>query len=203
MPIRSSLIRNLFALSLLVSPAVWAQTQPPEVPQTLEQATAQRARAAQMVNEADQRYADEKAICYTKFLVNGCLADASKRHTDALIDARNVDIPARNFQREARRTDVETKEAKREADRPLREAEQNEQADSYRADEAIKTAEREKKIAEKEKQAAEGRQKLAEEQARRQAKLQQREKRDAELAAKRAEKAAKATAGGTPPPASP
>ena len=190
MHIRSSLVRSLSAISLSLSPALWAQTQAPEVPQTLEQAAAQRARAAQMVNEADKRYADEKAICYTKFLVNGCLADASKRHTDALIEARNVDIPARDFQREARRADVEAKEAKREADRPLREADQTKQGESYRADEAAKAAEREKKIAAKEQQAAEGRQKLAEEQAKRQAKQQQREKRDAELAAKRAAKRA-------------
>lgn len=203
MHFRSSLIRNLSALSLLVSPALWAQTQAPEVPKTLEQAAAQRARAAQMGNEADKRYADEKATCYTKFLVNACLADASKRHTDALIDARNLDIPARDFQREVRRADVEAKEAKREADRPLREAEQDEQAESYRADEASKAAERDKKIAEKEKQAAEGRQKLAEEQAKRQAKQQQREKRDAELAAKRAAKATKTTETGVPSPASP
>ena len=191
MPIRTSLIRSLSALSLLVSPALWAQTLAPELPQTLEQAAAQRARAAQMVNEADKRYADEKAICYTKFLVNGCLADAGKRHTDALIEARNVDIPARDFQREAHRTDVEAKEAKREADRPLRETDLKEQAENYRTDEAAKEAEREKKVAAKEKQTAEGRQKLAEEQAKRQAKQQAREKRDTELAAKRAAKAAK------------
>ena len=203
MPIRTSLIRSLSALSLLVSPALWSQTLAPELPQTLEQAAAQRARAAQMVNEADKRYADEKAICYTKFLVNGCLADASKRHTDALIEARNVDIPARDFQREARRTDVEVKEAKREADRPVRDADQKEQAEGYRADEVAKAAEREKKIAAKEQQATETRQKLAEEQAKRQAKQQQREKRDAELAAKRAAKAAKAAPVDIPQAASP
>lgn len=189
---RSPLIVGLSALFLLLSPALRAQTTPLEVPRTLEQAAAQRERATQMVNEADRRYAADKAVCYTKILVNGCLADASKRHTDALIEARNVDIPARDFQREARRAEVEAKEAKREADRPIRDVEQKEQAEAFREDEATKTAEREKKIAAKEQQAAEGRQKLAEEQAKRQAKQQQREKRDAELAAKRAEKAAKA-----------
>ena len=203
MPIRSSLIRYFSALSLLASAPLWAQTQAPELPQTLEQAAAQRARAAQMVDEADKRYANEKVVCYTKILVNGCLVDAGKRHTDALINARNLDIPARDFQREVRRTDVEAKEAKREADRSLREAGQDEQAESYRTDELTKAAERDKKIAEKEKQAAEGRQKLAEEQAKRQAKQQQREKRDAELAAKRAGKATKATEIGDPSPASP
>jgi len=176
--------RSTLILLLAISPSLWAQT-PVEVPQTLEQANAQRARAAQMAHDADQRYADEQAECYKKILVNGCLADAKKRHTQATIESRNLDAPARDFQREAHRAEVEAKEAQRAADNAKRETEQKTQADQYRADEAAKIAEREKKIADKEQQAVEGRKKLEAQQAKRQAKLAKRAQQDAERAAKR------------------
>ena len=41
-----------------------------------------------------------------------------------MIHARELDIPARDFQREAKRAEVEAKEAERAADIPSREAEQ-------------------------------------------------------------------------------
>lgn len=194
--IHSLLVRSLSVLALLASPALWAQTAAPEVPvpQTLEQAAAQRARASQMVDEADKRYADEEAACYKKFLVNDCLADARKRQTDTVIESRKLDAPAREFEREAKRAEVEAKEAKRAAERPLRDADQKEQAETYRADEAAKAAEREKKIEAKALKAAEGRKKAEEEQAKRLAKQQKRAKKDAERAAKKAEEAAKAAA---------
>ncbi len=194
MYIRSLLIHSLSAVSLLASPALWAQAPAPDVPQTLEQAAAQRARASQMVDEADKRYADEQAACYKKFLVNDCLVGARKRHTDAVIESRNLDAPAREFEREAKRADVEAKEAKRAADLPVRDADQKEQAEIFRADEAAKATEREKKIAAKAQKAAEGRKKTAEEQAKRLAKQQKRTKEDAERASKKAEEAAKAAA---------
>lgn len=177
-------IRSTLILLLAISPSLWAQT-PVAVPQTLEQANAQRERAAQMAHDADQRFADEQAECYKKILVNGCLVDAKKRHTQATIESRNLDAPARDFQREASRADVEAKEAQRAVDNANRETEQKTQAEQYRADDAAKIAEREKKIAYKEQQAVAGRQKLEAEQAKRQAKLANRAKQDAERAAKR------------------
>ena len=129
------------ALSLLffVCTPLWAQTSV-EIPKTLEQAADQRARAAQMVSDSEKRYADEQAACYEKFLVNGCLDDAKKRHTHTTIEARQLDAPARDFQREAHRAEVEAKEAKLAADRATREAEQKVQAETYRAEEAAKAA---------------------------------------------------------------
>lgn len=187
-------IRSVLLIALLIANPVWAQGPDVEIPQTLEQAADQRARAKQLVAESDARYAAEQQACYSKFLVNSCLDEARKRHTQALIDARNLDIPARDFQREAKRADVEAKEAQRAADRPLREAEQQAQGESYRAEEAAKAAEREKKIAAKAQKAAEGRQKTAAEQARRQAKQEQRAKDDAARAAKKADEAARKAA---------
>ena len=183
-------IRSTLILLLAVSPLLWAQT-PVDMPQTLEQADAQRERAAQMSQDADQRYADEQAACYKKILVNGCLADAKKRHTQATIESRNLDAPARDFQREAHRAEVEAKEAQRAADNAKRETEQKAQADQYRADEAAKITERDKKIANKEQQAVEGRKKLEAQQAKRQAKLAKRAQQDAERAAKRKAEEAK------------
>lgn len=197
--LRSILYRALVGIaSLSLSPVLWAQASTSAAtvptPQTLEQADAQRERSKAMRNEAEQRYAAEQTACYKKFLVNSCLDDAKKRYTQSILEARKLDIPAREFQREAKRTDVAAKEAQRAADLPRREAEQREQAEEYRATEAAKAAAREKKIADKSVKAAEGRRKREAEQAKRQAKQEERAKKDAKRAAKKAHEAAKAEA---------
>ncbi len=179
----------LFALAF--SGAVGAQTPAPVQPENAEQAAAQRELSKQLKIDAEKAYESEQAACYKKFLVNSCLLDAKKRYTQAVIDARNVDAPAREFQRELKRQEIEAKEAQREADRPRRESEQREQGESHRAEEAAKAAEREAKLAAKEKQAAEGRQKLADEKARREAKNAERAKKNAEQIRKNAEKKAR------------
>jgi len=188
-------IRRLLARSLLIAlpslgASAWAQNAAAPVPQTLEEANAQRARATQMHDAAEQNFIAEQEACYAKFLVNSCLDDAKKRRTAALIEARQFDIPAREFQREAKRAEVDAKDAQRAADAPRRAAEEQAQAEKFRADEAARAAEREKKIANKARQAAEGRQNSAAEQAQRQAKQAERAKRDAELADKKAREAA-------------
>ena len=183
------LVRSTQIISFLLITPLWAQTttvSSAPVPQTLEEATAQRVRAAAMRNSADSAYATEQAACYKKILVNDCLAEAKKRHTQSMIDARNVDIPARDFQRDAKRSNAATREAKRDADRLVHDADQKEQAKRYRAEEAVKAADRERKIAAKAQKAEEGRHRSAAKQAKRNAKLEKRAKQDAELAAKKA-----------------
>ena len=194
---RKDLCRRLACFALLsFSPMLWAQTPAPAAtvptPQTLEQADAQRERVKQMRSEAEQRYTTEQTACYKKFLVSSCLDDAKKRYTKTMIESRNLDIPARDFQREAKRTDVEAKEAKRASELPVREADQKQQAENYRAEEAAKASEREQKKVAKAQKAAAGRQKTADEQARRKVRQEKREKRDAERAARKAREAAKA-----------
>ncbi len=178
--------------------AAWADelAPAPEIPQTLEQASAQRARAAAMRDEAERRHEAEKNACYSKFLVNDCLADAKKRYTATIVEARRLDQPARDFEREARRRDVEAEEAQRLADQPAREAEQKASAERFRAEEAAKASARQQKLAEKARQAEEGRQKTAAEQARRQAKLEKRARQDAEREAKKAARQAGSPAAG-------
>ncbi len=189
-------IRPLSILFLLsgFSLNVLAAEPSPAVPQptTLEEAAAQRKAADQMREAAETRFAEEQAGCYKKFLVNDCLEGAKKRRTQSMIEARNLDAPARDFEREAHRAEVEAKEALRAKETPQRELEQKEQGEAYRAEETARATEREKKLADKEAQAAKARQKAAEEQAKRQAKLEKRNKKIAESAAKRAQEEAKA-----------
>ena len=171
-----------------------AQSAPVPEPRTLDEANAQRARAEQMRRDADARYAEEQQACYAKFLVNDCLDAAKKKRTATMIEARELDLPAREFQRDAKRADVNASEQKRADEAPQRAAEQQQQAEAFRAEEARRAAEREQKIADKARQAEEGRKKTAEEDARRAQKLAERAKRDAELAAKRAAREAEQAA---------
>lgn len=187
--------RKWLLVGLWMSCAAWAETPSPpaavpEKPQTLEQASAQRARAASMRRDAETRHKADQNRCYSKFLVSDCLVAAQKRYTEAIVEARKVDQPAREFEREAKRQEVEAKEAQKAAARPQREAAQQESAERHRAEEAAKAVERERKVAEKATKAEEGRRKKAAEQAKRQAKLEKRAQQDAEREAKKAAKEA-------------
>lgn len=186
-------IRSLLAAGLLLSsPLVQAQaTVDAALPQTREQAAVVRAQAEAMRVEAQRVYKVEQDACYKIFLVNSCLEDARKKHTQAVINARKLEQPAREFLRAEDRRDLEVKEAARKANIVSREASQKEQAESYRQDEADKAVARDEKQAAKARKAEAGRQKTAAEQAKRQAKLEKRAQKDAERAAKNAAKAQK------------
>jgi hypothetical protein len=153
---------------------------PSPAPQTLEQAETQLRRAEAMRDEAERRYAAEEAACHRKILVGGCLEDARERHMQAIIDARRLEIPAREFKRTSRRAEVEEEKSRQAAERPAREAKQRERAERYRTEEAGKAAEREQRRLKKERKAEEKRQKLAEQQAERKSKADERAKRRAE-----------------------
>ena len=133
---------SLFFLLSGFSLNVLAAEPPAAVPQptTLEEAAAQRKAADQMREAAEARFTEEQAGCYKKFLVNDCLVDAKKRRTQSMIEARNLEAPARDFEREAHRADVEAKEAQRAKEMPQRELEQKEQGEAYRAEEAARAA---------------------------------------------------------------
>ena len=178
---------GLLLVVLLMGDMARAETpaSPLEVPQTLEEAKAQRARAESMRTAAEREYKAEENRCYGKFLVNDCLEAARKRRTAAIVEARQLEQPARDFERQARHQELEAREKQGLADQPQREAEQRERGERYRAEQAAKAAERERKLADKARQAEEGRKKTAAEQARRQAKLEKRARADAERAAKK------------------
>lgn len=182
-------------LSAFLGGSVLAKDLPALVtPQTLEQANAQRERAAAMKQAAEDQLITDKRDCYQKILVSGCIVDAEARHKAAVIEARNLDIPARAFQRDAKRADLDAKEAQREADQPKREAEMKDQAANFRSDEARRAAERERKIAERAEQSAQYREKAAADAKAREERQAQREKKDAERAANKAQQEAQAEA---------
>jgi colicin import membrane protein len=185
-------IRNLLAACLIVAPAAWAQMPTPAsaAPLSLEEAHAVRVRAEAMKAEAERRYAADQAACYQKFLVNDCLDAVRVPYTKAMIEARELDKTGRDVEREARRQELDAKDAARAAEAPQRAAEQQAEAERYRAEEAAKAAERQRKLADKAKQAEEGRRQAAAEQAARQEKLAKRAREDAERAAKKAAAAA-------------
>lgn len=183
-------IHRLLPALLLFSPLVLAQSgndkaTPGASPQTLEQAAAQRAHAAQLREAADARYRSEEIACGKKFLVNDCLKKAKEEHTRATIEARQIDAPARAFEREAERADLRAKKTQHAADNATRETEKKKQAEDFRQEEAAKALEREKKIAAKEEEATQGRKKRAEEKARQAAKQEKRKARNAEREAKK------------------
>jgi hypothetical protein len=163
-----------------------AAESPASAPQTLEQAEAQLQRAEALRDEARQRYAAEEAACYRKVLVGGCLEDAKERHMKAVIEARQIEIPAREFKRASRRAEVEEEKSRQAAERPAHGARQLERAERYRTEEAAKAEDREQKRLKRERKAEEKRQKLAEERAERKLKADKRAKRRAEQIEKKA-----------------
>ena len=189
-----------FALATVAWPLTVFAAAP--VPKTLAEADAQRARATEMRSNADKTLASEQAACYQKFLVNSCLDDAKKKYTKTMIEARELDAPARDFQREANRAEVEAKEKKRDADNAQRAINQQQQAEDYRAKEAERANARERKKASKEEKAAEARAKRAADDERRKKKNEERAKRDAERAERKAQREAKEAAANrlAPPP---
>ncbi|MFT3962511.1 hypothetical protein [Propionivibrio sp.] len=202
----------LAVLLLAAGPPLRAQpADAAPVPQTLEQAAAQRQRAEAMRQDAERRYAADEAACYRKILVNDCLKEAKERYTNTIVGARRLEAPAREFERESRRGEIEAEKDRRAAERPAREAEQQERAERYRADEAAKAAAREEKRLDKERKAEENRRKSAEEQAKRQVKEEKRAQKQAAQIEKKArerakaeqkaaEKAARENQGGSPLP---
>lgn len=175
-------IRNMFALALLAASGVWAQV--PDAPQSQDEASARRARAEAMRGDAGRALAAEQAACRERFLVNDCLEKAQKAHTRKMIEARTLEQGARDYERAAKRREVEAGEAARAAELSGRAAAQEADGERHRAEEARRAEARERKLAEKEAQAAEGRRQMAAEQAARKARLEARARKDAARAAR-------------------
>lgn len=193
------LAQSLLMVLITTSSVVWAtEASSPPLPRTPEEAAAQKARAGELRTEADRRLSADEATCQTKLLVADCLSAARKRHTALVVEARKLEQPAREVEREARRQDLAAKQAQRTAEQNARAAEDKERAERYRAEEAAKASERERKLAEKATKAEEGRRKTAEEQARRQARQERRARKDAERQAKKAAREANKPAASPP-----
>ncbi len=190
--------QSLSIILIIFSSAIRAEASSLPVPQTLEEAAAQRAQARELRAEADRRLRAEENLCYAKLLVADCLSAARKRHTALVVEARKLEQPAREFERQAKRQDLADKEAQRAAEQKGRTTADEERAERHRAEEAAKAAEREQKLAEKAKKAEDGRRKTAAEQAQRQAKHERRARKDAERLAKKAAREANKPAAAPP-----
>ena len=202
-PAQRAILGSIVCLALSISLPSAAQPaagSTVSAPQTLEQANAQRLQAKQMQDSAEKNLVAEQAACYKKFLVNSCLEDAKKKYTNTVIEARQLDQPARDFQREHKRAEVEAKEKQRASDNAQRAIDQQQQATDYRNKEAERAAERERKKAAKAEKAAAGRAKRAEEEAQRQKKNEERARRDAQRAERKAQREAKEAAAAKAPP---
>ncbi len=192
---RTGIINAFIAVAGIAATSAWAApetaTTGAEVPQTMEQANAQRERAKAMKQAAEEQLSTEQNACYQKILVSACLKDAKARYTASIVEARKLDIPARDFQRDTKRTEADVKEAKRAADMPQREVDQRAQAAQYHEKEAERATAREQKIAGKAEQSAQYRKKAAAQEKARSERLAERERREAKRAADQAKREAK------------
>jgi hypothetical protein len=173
---------------------------PPPVPRTPEEAEAQRRKADAMRKEAERRYAEEEAGCYRRIRVNDCRDEARERRTKTLVEARRIDAPAMEFQRESKRGEIEAEKDRRADERSAREARQKERAASHRAEESAKAAERDRKRLDKERKAEEKRKKRAGEEARRRLEAEKRAQKRLERSEKKARERARAEAAGADGP---
>jgi hypothetical protein len=68
-----------------------------------------RAEADGLRHGAERRFEAEKKVCYTRFFVNGCIADAKDLRLAAIYEARTVERAAATIERELRRRRFEEK----------------------------------------------------------------------------------------------
>lgn len=160
----------------------------------LERARSLNTEASRLKKEADARQSAANEVCYKKFLVSSCLEDAAKTHTQNVREAKRMELEAGELERDVKRRDMATKDAKKAVETPKREADQKAQGEAYRAEEAKRAEDRAAKQAKKEQQAADGRRKHAAAQAKHQKKLGDQAKKEAKAAEKRRAREAKAAA---------
>lgn len=65
--------------------------------------------------EIEQRYLDEQAACYDRFLVSSCLADAKDKRRKSLQAVRRVEVEARAFLRKDKADERDRAVAERQA----------------------------------------------------------------------------------------
>lgn len=104
-----------------------------------------KAKASAMTEESDRIYKEAETACYKKFLVSDCLDQAKEVHRASLREARAVDLQGKTMERELKKREMATHQAKMEEEAPRKEAEAAERAEKNRlAREAA-----EKRVAEK------------------------------------------------------
>jgi hypothetical protein len=146
--------------------------------QGLDQVQSIRQRADELRREAELRFAESNAGCYSKFLVASCLSDAKQVRIKSMQEARRMDLQAGDIERELKRR----LRADDERRRAQREAEKREQAARGRAQRAAELQRGAARQAERTRQAEQNGA----------GELQQRHQRDAEKAKARAARVSEA-----------
>lgn len=93
---------------------------------------------------AEERYKAEQAACQGRFFVGGCLEDARKARSAAIVASRKPEAEARAIERRLRQQEADDDAARRAEEEPRRERERLEQAVRNQAeqDEAMRRSAR-------------------------------------------------------------
>ncbi|MDR1647320.1 MAG: hypothetical protein LBR88_04700 [Zoogloeaceae bacterium] len=117
--------------------------------------------AARSRTEADTRLTEENAACQHRFLVNGCIADAKKRHLETLRRAREMEAEGRDLEYQARTEERALKEAQRASDAAARTEALPQQEADVAARRAARALQRDKRLADKAAEARTGEKRVA------------------------------------------
>jgi len=110
----------------------------------LGKARAMRDEASAIRDKANREYAASEKACWQKFLVTSCLDEARRAQRQDVERARKIEHEARDIERDVKKRDVATREAKRIEEAPRRQAEAAERAEKNRQaqEEALRRLER-------------------------------------------------------------
>jgi colicin import membrane protein len=100
----------------------------------LDQARGLKEQANAMHEAARNRYKEEEAACWKKYLVSSCIDDAKQQHRQESRKANELEHQAREIERDVRKRDFAQREAKRIEDAPRKEAEAAAKAAKNKAD---------------------------------------------------------------------
>ncbi|MRR50311.1 MAG: hypothetical protein EG825_05265 [Rhodocyclaceae bacterium] len=99
----------------------------------LDQARSLKEQAAAIQDAARNRYKEQEAACWKKFLVSDCLDDAKIAHKEEARKANELERQAREIERDVRKREFAMREARRIEDAPRKEAEALERAAKNKA----------------------------------------------------------------------
>lgn len=185
------ILRRAALLLGIVTPA-WLMAQAPAPSAiTPENAPAARARAKELRDTAQKRFAADKADCNTRVMAIGCLSAAQERRAESVREAEALQKEAARVEREARQAKVTDKEARRAAEEPADRARDQAAVTRFRESEAQRAAERERRAAEERGTLESRRAQVAAEQAAKQRKAEEHRREDAARAAGAPERARK------------
>lgn len=123
-----------FLLLLLLSPAHAQETlSDEEKHRLLDQARSLKEQAGAIHEAARNRFKEQEASCWKKFLVSDCIDDAKIAHKEETRKASELERQAREIERDVRKREFAMREARRIEEAPRKEAEALERAAKNKA----------------------------------------------------------------------